>query len=174
VQVVDVYPGEILIAAALYGSLAVLGRKIFPARDKPESERDMNMDSIGGASQDREHLRKILIVREHARADAWLRRDRRALDALLAPDFVEINSLGRFGKAELLDRLFPSLTLHEFTMEEPVIRTLSKNTAVISYRCHEAFTVNGRRTEGTFSVDATYAIDNNQYRLAMWQISPVA
>ena len=132
------------------------------------------MDTGDGVSQDREHIRKILIVREHARADAWLRRDRRALDALLAPDFLEINSLGRFGKAELLDRLFPLFTLHEFTMEEPVIRELSKNTAVISYRCHEVFTVNGRRTGGTFSVAATYAIDNNQYRLARLQISPVA
>jgi hypothetical protein len=130
------------------------------------------MDRDNAAPQDREHIRMILIVREHALADAWLRRDRRALDALLAPDFLGINSLGRFGKAELLDRLFPSLTLHEFTMEEPVIRELSKNTAAISYRCHAAFTVNGRKTEGTFSVAATYAIDNNQYRLALWQISP--
>ena len=37
VQVVDVCLGETLIAAVLYGGLAVLGRKIFPPRDKPES-----------------------------------------------------------------------------------------------------------------------------------------
>jgi|SRR5208337_740524 len=130
------------------------------------------MADRNAASRDPEHLRKILIAREHARADAWLRKDRQALEALLAPGFVEINSLGRFTKEELLDRLFPLLTLHGFTMEEPVIRELPDNTAVISYRCHEALTVNGRKTEGTFSVTATYTLNNNQYRLALWQISP--
>jgi hypothetical protein len=132
------------------------------------------MTGPNAASQDPEHIRKILIVREHARADAWLRKDRRALEALLAPDFVEINSRGRFGRDAVLDHLFPACSLQEFTMEEPVIHELSQNTAVISYRCHEAFTVNGEKTEGTFSVSATYTINNNQYRLAAWQIGPAS
>jgi hypothetical protein len=132
------------------------------------------MATDSAASQDPGRLRKILIVREHARADAWLRRDRRALDALLAPDYVEINSLGRFTKKDLLDRLFPALTLHAFVMDEPSVRTSKDNTAVIRYRCHEEFTLNGERTEGTFSVTATYTFTNNQYRLSAWQIDPVS
>ena len=40
------------------------------------------------------HLMSILVAREHARADALIRKERRALDALLAPDFIEVNSLG--------------------------------------------------------------------------------
>jgi len=131
------------------------------------------MATDSAASQDPGRLRKILIVREHARADAWLRRDRRALDALLAPDYVETNSLGRFGKKELLDRLFPALTLHAFVMDEPSVRLSKDNTAVIRYRCHEEFTLNGKRTEGTFSVTATYTLTGNQYRLSAWQIEPV-
>jgi hypothetical protein len=69
------------------------------------------MADRNAASQDPEQLKKILILREQARADAWLRKDRRTLDALLAPDFVEINSLGRFDREDLFDRLFPILTL---------------------------------------------------------------
>jgi len=124
------------------------------------------------ASRDTEQLKKILILREHARADAWLRKDRRALEALLAPDFVEINSLGRFDREALFSRLFPVLTLHEFTIEEPGIRITGENTAVLSYRCHEWLTVDGKRIQGTFHVFATYTYDGNQFRLSEWEIRP--
>jgi hypothetical protein len=125
------------------------------------------------STQDPEQLKKILVVREHARADAWLRKDRRALEALLDTDFVETSSLGRFTKAELLDRLFPNLTLHEFTMENPGIRITGEKSAVLSYRCHERYTVNGKRVEGSFRVFATYTRDGDQYRLSVWEIRPM-
>jgi hypothetical protein len=122
--------------------------------------------------RDPEQLKKILVVLEHARADAWFRKDRQALEALLMPDFVEINSLGRFSKGDLLDRLFPVLTLHEFIIEDPGIRITGENTAVLSYRCHERLTVDGNQTEGTFRVFATYTRDGKQYRLSVWEIRP--
>ena len=118
-------------------------------------------------------LKKILLVREHARADAWLRKDRRALEALLAPDFMEINSMGRFTKEELLDRLFPALSLHEFTIDDPSIRVTGENTAVLSYRCHEQMTMDGKLIEGAFHVFATYTIHGNRYQLSVWEIRPV-
>jgi hypothetical protein len=124
-------------------------------------------------ADDPEQLRKILIVREHARADAWLRRDRRELEALLAPDYTEVSSLGRFDRRELLDTLFPAVTLHEFVMDEPVIRTSSGAAAVISYRSHESFTFNGKRTDGSFRVTATYTFDNKQYRLSSRTSTPL-
>lgn len=118
-------------------------------------------------------LKNLLLVLEHARADAWLRKDRRALDALITPDFVEINSLGRFSRSEVLERLFPSLTLHEFTIEEPVLLIEEKGAGIISYRCHESLTVNGKQIDGRFRVIATYVQDNNRYRLRVWEIRPV-
>ncbi|RPI40301.1 MAG: nuclear transport factor 2 family protein [Methanoregulaceae archaeon] len=124
------------------------------------------------ASQDPEQLKKILVLREHARADAWLRKDRRALEALLAPDFVEMNSLGRFTRKELLERLFPVLTLHEFNLEDPAIRITGENTAVLSYRCHERLTAGKKLIEGTFRVFATYTRDGMQYQLSLWEIRP--
>ncbi len=129
-------------------------------------------DSIS-PDRDPGQLRNLLLVLEHARADAWLRKDRQALEALLSPDFVEINSLGRFDKTGVLDRLFPSLTLHGFTIGEPTIRIAGDDTVVISYRCHEALTVNGKRIEGDFTVTATYARDRKKYRLVVWEIQPV-
>ena len=131
------------------------------------------MTDRNAASRDPEQQKKILLVREHARADAWLRKDRRALEALLSPDFVEINSRGRFKKEELLDRLFPALSLHEFTIEDPSIRVTGENTAVLSYRCYERLTVEGKLIEGAFHVFATYTIHGNRYQLSVWEIRPV-
>jgi hypothetical protein len=130
------------------------------------------MADRNAASQDPEQLKKILVMREHARADAWLRKDRRALEALLAPGFVEKSSLGRFSKEELLDRLFPVLTLHEFTIEDPGIRITGENTAVLSYRCRERLTAGKKLIEGTFRVFATYTRDGKQYQLSVWEIRP--
>jgi hypothetical protein len=123
---------------------------------------------------DPEQLKKILVVREHARADAWMRKDRKALEALLAPDYREISNLGNFSRTDVFSRLFPSLTLHSFTIDDPSLRITGENTAVISYRCNESFTFDGKRVDGIFRVFGTYSRENNQYRLSRWEIRPVA
>jgi hypothetical protein len=131
------------------------------------------MTSQNAASTDPGQLKDLLVVREHARADALLRRDRRAFESLLAPDFVETNTLGRFTREEFLDRLFPVLTLHEFTIEDPVLQIPEADTAVLRYRCHERLTVDKKPVAGTFRVTATYTRDGKQYRLSAWEIRPV-
>ena len=93
-------------------------------------------------------------------------KDRRAFESLLAPEFVEINTLGRFTREEFLDRLFPVLTLHEFTIEDPDLQIKGENTAVLSYRCYERLTVDKKPVVGTFRVTATYTRDGKQYRLS--------
>jgi len=130
------------------------------------------MADRNAASRDPEQLKKLLVLREHARADAWMRKDRRALEALLAPEFVEINSLGKFNREELLDRVLPALTLYEFTIEDPSVRITGEKSAVLSYRCHERLAVDGKQIEGTFRVFASYTRDGNQYRISMWEIRP--
>jgi hypothetical protein len=130
------------------------------------------MTGRNAAIWDSEQLKKLLVLREHARADAWLRKDRRALDALLAPEFHEINSIGRFSRDELLERLFPALILHDFTIEDPAIRITDENTAVLSSLCHEWLTVDGKQIRGTFHVFATYTSDRKQYRLSVWESWP--
>jgi hypothetical protein len=132
--------------------------------------QDMDTDS---ASRDTGRIKDMLIVLEHARADAWLRRDRKALDALLAPDFVEINTLGRFSRAEVLGKLFPALVLHEFTIGAPVLTMEGPDTAVLEYRCEESFTFGGTPTRGVFLVHATYVRGETRFRLKTWEIKPV-
>jgi hypothetical protein len=118
-------------------------------------------------------FQNYLVMREHARAGAWIRRDRRALEEVLAPGFVEINSFGRFTREELLDRLFPAVTLHEFVIEDPSVRITGENTAVLSYRCHERLTADKKETRGDFTVSATYTRDGNQYRLLVRECQPL-
>ncbi len=117
-------------------------------------------------------FQNYLVMREHARAGAWIRRDRRALEEVLAPDYVEINSFGRFTREELLDRLFPALMLHEFVIEDPDVRITGESTAVLSYRCHERMTLDKKEIERDFRVSASYTREGNQYRLSVWECRP--
>ena len=88
----------------------------------------------GKTTQDPEQLKNLLLVLEHARADAWLRHDHRALEALLPPDFCEINFSGRLSKDDLLIRLFPRVTLHTYTIEDPALIIASDTPAFLTYQ----------------------------------------
>ena len=123
-------------------------------------------------ANDPEALKNLLLVLEHARADAWLRQDPRALEPLLAPDFVEINYNGRMNRDELLARLFPRVTLHTFTIEGPALRIICETAAILSYECYEEFTLDGRKTKGTYSVSALYTRYGKQWKISQLQMTP--
>jgi hypothetical protein len=130
------------------------------------------MNELPAPHGDPEQLRNLFLVLEHARADAWLRRDRKALEALLAPDFTEINTFGKFSRDELLVRLFPQLLLHTFTIEDPALVPAGSDTAVLTYRCYEELTLDKKRVRGTFHVSAHYSWNGKQWKLFLWQITP--
>ena len=91
-------------------------------------------------------LLSILVAREHARADALIRKERRALDSLRAPDFIEVNSLGRFERNSVLDTLFPLLNLRIFTINDPHLQVMQDSeTAVLTYRCFEELDIQDGR-----------------------------
>ena len=87
-------------------------------------------------------------------------------EALLAPDFIEINYFGR------LTRLFPRLELHTFTIEDPVLLPAGDGTAVLTYQCYEELMVDKKRMKGTFHVTALYRWNGKQWKLILWQITP--
>lgn len=122
---------------------------------------------------DPDQLKNLLLVLEHARADAWLRKDRRALDSLLSPDFCEINYFGRLKKEDLLERFFSRMTLHTITIEDPLLRMVSDAAAILSYECYEEFTADGKRRKGYHTVAALYSWNGKQWKLALWQITPL-
>jgi hypothetical protein len=123
-------------------------------------------------SDDSAQLLKKLIALEHARADALFRKDRRALESFLAPDFFEINLFGRFSREDILTRILPLFTLHSFSIDEPVARHTGKDTAVITYRCTEDATLGRNKKSGTFPVAAHYSLIGNLWKISRWEIVP--
>ncbi|HIH27589.1 MAG TPA: nuclear transport factor 2 family protein [Methanoregulaceae archaeon] len=117
-------------------------------------------------------LARILLAHEKARARAWTEKNIQALEVLLAPDFVEINLLGRFSKKEVLVSLVPAVTLHEFIIADPQLVVASPDAAIFTYRCIEDMTARGERITGTFHVAAHYARRDNKWLLLVWQITP--
>jgi hypothetical protein len=125
-----------------------------------------------GPDKDPGQLKNLLLVLEHARADAWLRRDRRALEALLAPDFCEINAFGRFDRDQLLILIFPRMIIRTFTIEDPAVLPLCDGAASLTYRCDQEFVADGKKMKGAFHVSALYRWDGSHWKLTLWQISP--
>jgi hypothetical protein len=119
-------------------------------------------------------LATILLAHEKARARAWKEKNSRALDVLLAPEYCEINGLGRFSKKEILASLLPSLTLHEFIISDPKLIVASPDAAILTYRCIEDLTTGWERITGTFHVAAHYAKRENKWILLLWQITPTS
>ena len=123
-------------------------------------------------TEDPTQLATILLAHEKARARAWKEKNSRALEVLLAPDYLEITMLGRFSKKDVLISLLPSLDLQEFIISDPKLVVASSDAAILVYRCIEDLTVRGQRITGTFSVAAHYARRENKWLLLVWQITP--
>jgi hypothetical protein len=123
---------------------------------------------------DENQLTTILLAHEQARARAWRGKNRQALDILLAPDYVEINLLGRMKKHEVLASLLPALDLHEFTIRNPVLISVSDQSAILTCLCHEDFTFHAKRTCGDFYAAAHYVHRNNKWLLVFRQVTPLS
>jgi hypothetical protein len=116
------------------------------------------------------HLLKILLASEHARADALFRKDRRALESLLAPDFVEVDMFGHFSREEFLTRLLPFFTLHSLSIDDPHVQRTGNDTAEITYRCTQDATLGKNKKSGSFGVIARYRMIGNLWKVTRWEI----
>ncbi|MDD1720337.1 MAG: nuclear transport factor 2 family protein [Methanoregulaceae archaeon] len=132
------------------------------------------MEPSATASEDPGYIERILLAHEQARARAWTERNRQALEVLLAPEFVEINVMGRYGKKDIFVSLFPTLTLHDFAISEPRLISASPGTAILTYRASKDMTVKERRISGIFHVAAHYVKRENKWLLLLWQSTPWA
>ena len=119
-------------------------------------------------------LEKALLAREHARVDAWQRKNRQALGALFDDNFTEINALGRFSKKEVLNVLLEAVTLHDFSIDKPRLLMIGSDTVILTYLCTETITVRGgEREEIPAHVTALYVMNDKIWKLLLWQITPV-
>jgi len=121
-----------------------------------------------GASEVKEEL----IRGEERRRTAWVDRDAKALDDLMADDFIEINYFGRTPKSDILEDLFPKLTLNRFEMEDFELVAGSDDVATVTYHCYESITFEGSEVHGEFHVAATYRRRDGRWQLLLWQITP--
>ena len=129
---------------------------------------------MAAPAEDPGQLARILLAHEKARARAWTEKNIPALEVLFAPDYVEINALGRFTKKDVLVSLVPTVDLHEFIIADPQLAIASPDAAIFTYRCIEAITARGERMSGTFHVAAHYTRRENKWLLLAWQITPFA
>jgi hypothetical protein len=128
------------------------------------------MGRVGMASE--EELRDRLIGLEAARTQAWLDRDPAALAALLDDDFMEINYFGRLSKRQLLDELFPRLTLVALEADGHRLMALDEDAAILSYGCSETIRLDGAEIFGRFTIAALWRRKSTEWRLLLWQITP--
>lgn len=135
----------------------------------PLALRSLYMTAPSG---DTGQLPTILLAHEKARSRAWGEKNSRALEVLLAPDYLEINWLGRFTKQEMVRNLLPSLCIHEFTISEPRLIVASPDSAILTYRALGDLAMGGQRMAGTFHGAAHYAKREGKWVLLLWQITP--
>ena len=113
-----------------------------------------------------------LIELEHQRAEGWLKRDKALLTGLMDEDFIEINYFGRLTRAQVLEELFPNLTLEKFDMKDFKLLASNGNLAVLSYKADEELTYKGDKVSGIFHVTSVYRYKDYKWSLLIWQITP--
>jgi hypothetical protein len=116
-------------------------------------------------------LKTILIKKEEERKDAWIKKDAESFLNLLADDFHEINIFGSLDKDFIIKNLFYQLELLEFEMSNlKLVRT--QDTAILIYQCYEKLVFKEELT-GYFSVSSTYKKVDDDWKLLLWQITPL-
>lgn len=119
-------------------------------------------------------LPTILLAHEKAHARALKERNKKALEVLLAPEFIGITPSGRFSKKDVLSTLLPGLILQEFIISNPQLMGASPDSAILVYQCIADCTMDGQSMTGTFHVAAHYAKQEEKWVLLVWQITPVS
>jgi hypothetical protein len=119
----------------------------------------------------REIMEEIIILEEQ-RAQDWTNRNIEGLKNLMDEDFLEINFFGRFSRPQILDDVFPRLTLHEFDMRDHQLLKVGEDVAILTYQVFELINFQGELLSGDFHVAAMYKRKNQKWSLLLWQITP--
>lgn len=117
-------------------------------------------------------LATVLLAHEKARSRAWREKNSRALEVLLAPDYLEINGLGRFTKKEIIGHLLPLSSRSECLVSDPHLIVSSPDSAILTYRSTGDLASGGKQTAGASYVAAHYAKREGRWVLLLWQVTP--
>ncbi len=111
---------------------------------------------------------------EQERKAAWLERDEAALSDLLVDNFCEVNFFGRLNKEEVIQDVLTQLEILRFDMSIFKLISADEDTAILTYQCQGKFNYNGRELSGDFHVSAVYEKFNDDWKLFLWQITPLS
>lgn len=100
-------------------------------------------------------LEEMIIAQEKMIIEAIKKNDAEAFKALVDVNGTAVGSQGLMKISEVLPFLFgPKISVTEYTLEDPQVRSIDKNTAIISYKSSSTSSMDGK-TMSTKSYDTT-------------------
>jgi hypothetical protein len=100
-------------------------------------------------------LDEAIIAQEQMIIDAIKKRDANAFKSMVDANGYEVTSQGTRSLSDLMTELFsPDLTFTELKMENPMVKRLDKDSAVLTYKSTGTATYKGQTSSGT-SYDTT-------------------
>ncbi len=118
-------------------------------------------------------LKTTLMKLEEERKAAWIANDKEALSDLLDDNFCEVNLFGRLKKEDVIQDLLPHLELLTFDMSYFQLISAVNDTAILTYQCSVKLDYKGKEVSGDFHVSAVYIKFDEDWKLLLWQITPI-
>ena len=118
-------------------------------------------------------LKTTLMKLEEERKAAWLYKNKEALSDLLADNFCEVNLFGRLNKEDVIQNLLPHLKLLTFDMSYFKLISAGYDTAILTYQCNGKLKYKDKEISGDFHVSAVYTKFDEDWKIVLWQITPI-
>jgi hypothetical protein len=120
-------------------------------------------------------LDQMIVAQEQLIIDAIKKNDVETFKSLVDVNGTLVNSHGIMKISEVLSMLFgPKVSITEYTLEDPQVKTVDKNTAIIYYRSSSTSTMDGKTITGK-SYDTTVFVRRVSKWVAIFhQISDMA
>lgn len=120
-------------------------------------------------------LEEMIVAQEKLIIEAIKKNDGEAFKSLVDVNGTVVNSQGIMKISDALPMLFGSkVTISEYTLEEPQVRTVDKNSAIINYKSSSTASFDGKTMTGK-SYDTTIFVRRGSKWVAVFhQSSEVA
>lgn len=100
-------------------------------------------------------LEEMIIAQEKLIIEAIKKNDVEAFKSLVDVNGTAVTPQGIMKISEVLPMLFgPKVSVSEYTLEDPLVRSIDKNTAIITYKSSQASSMDGKTMTGK-SYDTT-------------------
>jgi hypothetical protein len=94
-------------------------------------------------------LEEMIVAQERLVIDAIKKKDAEAFKALVDVNGTAVDSQGIKKISDVIPALFaPGMTFSEYTLEDPQVRSIDKNTAIIHYTSSATVTMDGKTISG--------------------------